>query len=158
LKGFGFQLVVGLLLTMGVIFGMGSRSVDQFIGFVWPALFFVALGLATDARKSGNRRARNSGTVLYVACTAVVTFFIFIGVERYYLVNGQGYPSFLAKDLELKEGESALQLRESECKNELISSFRKAKDLWVIRCGFDWYSGSTFISRTEPFPKQESVE
>lgn len=158
MKGFGFQLAVGLMLTMGVIFGLGSRSVDQFIGFVWPALFFTVLGVATDARRSANRRIRHSGTALYVACTAVVTAFIFVPVERYYLVNAQGYPSILAKRLDLKQGESALLLREGECKNEMISSFRKAKDLWVVRCGFDWFTGSTYITHSEPFPKKESVE
>jgi hypothetical protein len=158
LKGLGFQLAVGFWLSMGVIFGLGSRSVDEFIGFVWPALFLTALGVAMDARKSESRRVRHSGTALYVACTAVVTAFIFIAVERYYLVDAQGYPSILAKPLDLKQGESALRLREGECKNDVIYSFRKAKDIWIVRCGFDWFTGSTYITHSDPFPQKESVK
>ncbi|NKA72536.1 hypothetical protein GO285_01413 [Ralstonia solanacearum] len=70
--------------------------------------------------------------------------------ERLYLVNGAHYPSFLAKDVGTVDMDGLRRLRASECGSEPVEVYAKA-DYWLLRCGFAYVPGNTFISHTDPF-------
>lgn len=70
--------------------------------------------------------------------------------ERLYLVNGAQYPRFLAKDVAAVPFDDLDGLRVLSCNGELLEVYPKA-NYWVLRCGFAYFEGHTFISHTDPF-------
>ena len=69
-------------------------------------------------------------------------------MERYYLVHGQHYPTWLATaTLELVDDERLKQLRSSECINTTFEVFYKPA-VTVVRCGqvMYWPTTKTFVA------------
>lgn len=76
-------------------------------------------------------------------------FGLFSVGERLYLINGTQYPRFMAKDLGVVESADLEQLRVSACNGDRLTVYRKT-DFWVLRCGYDYFRGHTFITHTDP--------
>ncbi|MBA9846847.1 hypothetical protein DEE89_12110 [Ralstonia pickettii] len=74
-------------------------------------------------------------------------------LERLYLVNGSSYPSFLAEDAGNLDEVGLAKLRATSCKDESVEVYKK-DDVWVLRCGFAYYQGHTYISHTDPMGVQ----
>ncbi|CAJ0788010.1 hypothetical protein LMG19083_01661 [Ralstonia psammae] len=72
------------------------------------------------------------------------------GAERLYLVKGKQYPRFMAKDLGAVEFEGLERLRVSACNGDPLEVYPKT-DFWVLRCGYNYFQGHTFISHADPF-------
>ncbi|CAJ0809564.1 hypothetical protein LMG19083_04964 [Ralstonia psammae] len=53
------------------------------------------------------------------------------------------------KDLGAVEFEGLERLRVSECNGELLEVDPKT-EFWVLRCGYDYFQGHTFISHADP--------
>jgi hypothetical protein len=70
--------------------------------------------------------------------------------ERVYLVNASSYPRFLATDLGSVDAARIEELRKTACKDEPIEVYAK-NGFWVLRCGFAYYQGHTYISHSDPF-------
>ncbi|WP_247394667.1 hypothetical protein [Ralstonia pseudosolanacearum] len=70
--------------------------------------------------------------------------------ERLYLVNGAQYPRFLAKDVGAVRFDDLDGLRVLSCNGEPLEVYAKT-DYWVLRCGFAYFEGHTFISHADPF-------
>lgn len=74
---------------------------------------------------------------------------LLVTAERLVLVNSQTYPRFLATDLGNGGIARVHALGKSACKDNLIEIYPK-KDVWIVRCGFTYYPGRTYLSRTDP--------
>lgn len=78
MKGFWFQLNIGLFLSLGVGFGLLQRNWSTFWGFFWVALFIAVLYLVSYMSDSRHRLSRLIGkSMLWVyatifACAAVL--------------------------------------------------------------------------------------
>jgi hypothetical protein len=70
--------------------------------------------------------------------------------ERVYLVNAASYPRFLATDLGNVDAARITELRKTACKDDPIEVYPK-NGFWVLRCGFAYYQGHTYISHSDPF-------
>lgn len=147
-----YQIVIGWLLTMGVMSAIDSRSIDRFTDMLWPALFFVALGLSGQAKRSQSHNAKKAGWIGYAFCTAIATFVIFNVVERVHLLHGDRYPTFLAKRLD--EGRSIVSLQENECKGLLLMTIKQPGNNWILRCGDFWYRSHTFVTTVNPLAQE----
>lgn len=79
-------------------------------------------------------------------------FGIALTAERVILVNGTSYPRALADDAGSVDLAELQRLRTTTCKDEPIEVFPK-NGYWILRCGFSYYQGHTFVSRTDPFGK-----
>lgn len=166
LKNQTAQIVIGLWFAMAAFLGTMARSWETFIAFLSVAAFFGGLGFA-GVFISGElfKRSGLKGRFWTFADTAVravgyaylALFFIAIaasllaGIERLYLVNGDSYPRFLAKNLGTADMHTIDALRAKECKNTGIDVYEKAGNVWVIRCGFSWLDGKTYISNADPY-------
>lgn len=75
---------------------------------------------------------------------------LFTVAERLYLVNGTQYPRFLARDVGVVRFEDLDELRVASCNGEPVEVYRKT-GYWVLRCGFAYSEGHTFISHADPF-------
>lgn len=71
--------------------------------------------------------------------------------ERVYLVNAASYSRFLATDLGNVDAARISELHRTECKDDPIDVYKK-DGYWVLRCGFAYYQGHTYISHTDPYP------
>lgn len=69
--------------------------------------------------------------------------------ERVYLVNAPSYPRFLATDLGDVDSARIVELRKTACRDDPIEVYAK-NGYWVLRCGFAYYQGHTYISHSDP--------
>lgn len=151
MKGPLFQLSIGGLLGFAVLAGIEGRSWGVFFGFALIALYFFAIGASRQAARSTRRPVRIAGNVVASACALLFLGMILMTVERLYLVNGSSYPRILAHDLGAANYSTLENLRLNQCKGDGMEIYGKRNDLWVIRCGFSWYEGHTYISTTNPY-------
>lgn len=151
MKGPMFQLGIGIWFSMAAIAGIESRSWGAFSGPFVIGVFFLAIGLASDARRSQRRPLRVAGAIVMVACALIFLGALLNSAERVYLVNGSSYPSFLGRDLGAADYKTLDRLHENQCKGDGMEIYGKADGKWVIRCGFLWLDGHTFISSTNPY-------
>ncbi|HCM7206548.1 TPA: hypothetical protein N3202_004481 [Salmonella enterica subsp. enterica serovar Typhimurium str. D23580] len=86
-------------------------------------------------------------TALLVAFAAAA---VLVTAERVYLVNAPSYPRFLATDLGNVGAARVAELRKTACKDDPIEVYAK-NGFWVLRCGFAYYQGHTYISHSDPF-------
>jgi hypothetical protein len=77
-------------------------------------------------------------------------------VERLYLVNGESYPRFLGQGLGDVDFQVVTDLRDQYGSLDIYQKRAGEKDIWVIRAGFGWLDGRTFISDTNPVPGNTS--
>lgn len=75
---------------------------------------------------------------------------LFSVADRLYLVNGEQYPRFMAEDVGAVEFDDLNRLQVSPCNGDPLEVYPK-KDFWVLRCGYDYFHGHTFISHANPF-------
>lgn len=151
MKGPIFQIGIGLWFSLAVMAGIESRSWGAFLAPFYIGLFFVALGLASDARRSGRRPWQVAGNVVIAGCGLLFVGSLMNTAERLYLVNGQSYPRLLARDVGAADKATLDNLHRNQCKGELMEIYGKKGGLWVIRCGFSWVGGHTFVSDTNPY-------
>lgn len=88
-----------------------------------------------------------AGTTILIAIAMVLG--VLATLERVYLVNGSSYPRFLAEDASNVDEAGLAKLRATTCKDDAIEIFEKG-ETWVLRCGFAYYQGHTYISHTDP--------
>lgn len=81
---------------------------------------------------------------------ALLVVGLLVTAERLCLVNARIYPHFLATDLGNVDTARLQELRKSSCKDDSIEVYPK-RGVWVLRCGFAYYDGHTYISHTDPF-------
>jgi hypothetical protein len=74
-------------------------------------------------------------------------------LERVYLVNGSSYPRLLAEDVGNVDEAGLAKMRATTCKDEPVEVYKK-DEIWVLRCGFAYYQGHTYISHTDPMGSQ----
>ncbi|MBK3865187.1 hypothetical protein G3A40_36135 [Paraburkholderia aspalathi] len=151
MKGPVFQIGIGIWFSLAATAGIEGRSWGAFFGPFVIGIFFLALGLAGDARRSERRPMRNAGTIVTIACAVIFVGAILNAGERLYLVNGGSYPRLLAHDLGAADYKTLDRLHGSQCKGESMEIYGKSNSQWVIRCGFSWVDGHTFISTTNPY-------
>jgi len=90
---------------------------------------------------------RTLKTVLFAA---LLVGGLSVTAERVWLVNAPVYPRFLATDLGNVDAAHLEELRKSACKHDGIEVYPK-RGVWILRCGFAYYDGHTYISHTDPF-------
>lgn len=146
-----FQLGVGILIGMAVAAGIEGHSWGSFFAFASIAAFYFAVGAARQATRSTRQAVRIAGNSVLIACGLLFIGGALSAVERLYLVNGSSYPRFLARDLGAASYATLDKLHAGECKGQMMEIYGKADDEWVIRCGFNWYEGHTYISSTDPY-------
>jgi len=154
MKSVGMQVGIGLWLAIAVFLGLVQRSWDTFFGFAGVALFFAGVALAGVAIKSKRKPVRVLGALGVIAFVAVIVGLLLSGAERLYLVNGSHYPSFMASDLGAVDSKRMDEIRATSCPNAPLEIFEKGNAqnrYWVIRCGFAYYEGHTYISHTHPY-------
>ncbi|MDN7664056.1 hypothetical protein [Burkholderia cenocepacia] len=151
MKRFWFQLTIGGWLGMGAFAGIVGRSWGSFGVFAAIAAYFFAIGAGREAGRSTRPPVRIAGNVVWAACALLFVGAALLAVERLYLVNGGSYPSFLAHDLGAASYSTLEKLRLNECKGEGMEVYRKGDDRYVIRCGFSWIEGHTYISTANPY-------
>lgn len=81
--------------------------------------------------------------------TVLILVGLFLTAERVYLVNGATYPPILAEDLGNIDAKNLEYLHRTYCAEEPMEIYRK-RDFWVVRCGFTYLQGRTFISHIDP--------
>ncbi|EMP3151668.1 hypothetical protein WDX82_005125 [Salmonella enterica] len=166
LKNQTAQISIGLWLAMAAFFGTMTRSWETFGAFLAVAVFFGGLGFAGvfisgELFKRSGLKGRfwtfTDKAVRALGYAYLAFFFIGIaaalvgGLERLYLVNGDSYPRFLAKNLGTADMHTIDALRAKECKGESIDVYEKTGNVWVIRCGFSWIDGKTYVSNADPY-------
>jgi hypothetical protein len=87
----------------------------------------------------------------YAKLLLLVGVFLAVGftVERLVLVNAASYPQALAQDLGSVDRAGLKHLRATACKDDPIEVIPK-DGVWILRCGFLYYQGATFLSHTDP--------
>lgn len=151
LKGPLNQLGVGISLGLAVSAGIEGRSWGAFFGIASIAAFFFAISAGVQASRSNREAIRVAGKSVLIACTLLFIGIVLSEIERLYLVNGTTYPRVLARDLGAANYATLDKLRADQCKGQTMEIYSKADNLWVIRCGFGWYEGHTYISSTDPY-------
>jgi hypothetical protein len=146
-----FQLSIGAWLGLGAVAGIEGRSWGSFGAFALVAAYFFAIGASRQAGRSTRPPVRIAGNVVWVACALLFVGLILSTVERLYLVNGSSYPRFLAHDLGAANYSTLENLRLNQCKGQGMEIYGKRDNLWVIRCGFTWMEGHTYVSTTNPY-------
>lgn len=148
------QLCLGLWLAMGVALGIIGRSWENFFGLACVAVFFGIGFWASAARKAKRESGAKSGladtvSILYVlSLSCVVVASLLFTLERVYLVNGDGYPKFLASgDLGSVEETGLFGAADAVCRNGVMSEiYIKPNNRALIRCGMFWYQGKTYTA------------
>ncbi|MGQ6550941.1 hypothetical protein ACUNEV_25905 [Serratia sp. IR-2025] len=142
MKGFWFQINIGMFLSLGVGFGLLQRNWSTFLGFFYVALFIAVLYLVSHLSTSRNRFSRAFGKIMlwvyaaFFACVALLT------VERLWLINGDSCPSFMGtvyQKFDIPTYEAI-----PDCSKGGGDWFEKS-DKTVIRCGSNWLTGTTII-------------
>lgn len=95
------------------------------------------------------RRNENMVAMRIALFAVALTAALLIGAERLVLVNAPTYPRFLATDLGDGGIERVQALRKSVCKDDSVEIYPK-KEAWIVRCGFAYYPGHTYLSHTDP--------
>lgn len=135
-----FGAAVGSVLSCAIAAGIMGRSWDSFFITLATGAFVIFIGAMLVA---GGVRAT-------IACVILVGFVLALA-ERLYLVNGDSYPPMLARDLGTADMKTLEMLRAKECRGEVIEVYEKTNYTWVIRCGFSWVGGHTYISNADPY-------
>lgn len=151
LKGPLWQISIGLWLGMAVFLGIVGRSWQAFAGYLAFAAFFIGAGLAAEAARSQRKPLRILGKIGCIAAALVIVGAVLNTAERLYLVNADSYPRFLARNLGTADMHTIDRLRANECKDHPVEVFEKKNYTWVMRCGFSWIDGHTYISNADPF-------
>ncbi len=151
IKGFGTQFAIGTWLSLAVCMGIMSRSWSSFWTLAAIGGFFAAGSLAGAATKSPRKPLRVLGRIGLCAFLLVMVGALLNTAERVYLVNADSYPRFLARNLGTADMHTLERLHAKECKGMGIQVYEKTNYTWVIRCGFDWFGGHTYISNADPY-------
>lgn len=155
LKGPILQLGIGLCLGIAVFLGIVGRSWEAFAGYLAFGSFFIGAVLAGEAAQSERKLLRILGKIGCITVGVVIIGTLLNTAERFYLVSAYSYPRFLARN----QGEADIytieQLRANECKGQSVEVFQKKNYTWVLRCGFSWINGHTYISNADPFRKHK---
>lgn len=146
-----WQVVIGMWLAMAAYIGITARSWNAFLSFVYVAAFFTAWGGANALARSGHKALRVVGFAGRCAFSLVILGVLALGIEQLYLVNGESYPRFMAKNIGTADMHTLDRLQETTCEGRMVRVYPKANYTWVIRCGDDWFSGHTFISNADPY-------
>ncbi len=136
---------------MGVTAGIEGRSWSAFFGPASIGLFLAVLALSIGAMGSKHSGLRVTGLFVSLACLVVFAGAILNVGERLYLVNGKTYPHFLARNIGAASHATLDRLQLADCKGTGMEIYGKADHEWVIRCGFSWFGGHTYLSSTDPF-------
>ncbi|WP_322075481.1 hypothetical protein [Burkholderia cenocepacia] len=153
-RSFVFQFGIGMILSFGVMSAMESRSWSGFLGAGAVALFFVVFASGRAALDAKKKSVNVAGLVVCASCLLVIVGLLLNGVERIYLVNGDSYPRFLARDAGALNYEGLDRLHKTQCQHEFMEVYQKS-DFWVIRCGMMYLQGHTFVSSTNPYAELE---
>lgn len=146
------QINLGALLGCAAFLGILQRSWESFFSVAGIAAFFASGLLAAQMVGSPRRPLHVIGAVGCVAFCAVFIGWILITAERFYLVNGSSYPTFLATDVGHVDSKQVEALRVGEqCHDQVLEIYEKT-DFWILRCGYSYFDGHTFISHgAHPF-------
>ncbi|CAH2782572.1 MAG: hypothetical protein PPHEINF_2009 [uncultured Paraburkholderia sp.] len=146
-----FQLSIGGLLGLGAISGIEARSWGSFLSMALIALYLFAFAASRQAARASRRPVRIAGNTATAVCAALLVGMFLLVAERVYLVNGSSYPRWFAHDLGAANYSDLDRLQGTECKGEGMEIYGKHDNRWVIRCGFSWIDGRTYISSTNPY-------
>lgn len=151
MKGPLWQISIGLWLSMAIALGIMGRSLSTFGWILAIGAFFVGGGLAGEAARSERKPLRMFGKIASVFFALIIVGAVLNTLERVYLVNAETYPRFLARDMGAADMKAIDMLRAKECKGEPVEIYPKQDETWVMRCGFSWFNGHTYISSVDPF-------
>lgn len=120
--------------------------------FVPPLLLLCAMaGLAFGPDLCARRgRLRTLGAIGVGLGVAALLLAALVAQERLLLVHGRTYPHWLARDLGTLDAAALDRLRQTDCHRHRLEMFEKDDGAWVLRCGFTWLEGRTFLST--PYP------
>lgn len=151
MKGFWFQINIGLFLSLGVGSGLLQRNWSTFWDFFYVAQFFAILYLACSLSPSQNRYIRAISKSMIWAYAAFFACAAVLAAERLWLINGDSYPSFMGtfyQKFDIPTYEAI-----PDCSEGGGDWFEKS-DKTVIRCGSNWLTGTTIILN-QPSPEMK---
>lgn len=142
------SLAMGALCAMGATFAVLSASVDGLSAFVLLAAFLALPGMARDLLASGGQRERRLGKAVLAAFFVVVALGVAAVAERLYFTNADTYPSWAATQLDGGwDAPHNRQLVLKACEGRGgVMVIQKDEGHVVMRCGFSWAPGNTFIA------------
>lgn len=142
------SLAMGALCAMGATFAVFSASMDGLSGFVLLAGFLALPGMARDLLVSGEQRGRRIGKALLAVFFVVVVLGVAAVAERLYFTNADTYPSWAATQLDGGwDDPRNRQLVLKACEGRGgVMVIQKDEGHMVMRCGFSWAPGNTFIA------------
>lgn len=140
--------MAGTLCAMGATFAVLSASIDVFVSFAVMAGFLALPSLGRDLLASGGRIARPLGRAALALFFLGVLFGVMAVSERLYLINGSSYPNWLATELSGSWNTVQNQdvVRKSCHGRGGVEVLNKADGRAVLRCGFSWAPGNTFVA------------
>jgi hypothetical protein len=108
---------------------------------------YIALGvLSGDALSVKAKYVRQVGLLGLVIFTTIALGGISLLAERSYLVNGATYARWLASGIVADTSmDTVIKLRKSQCQAEPIEVIDKPDGSQVLRCGWTWISGKTYL-------------
>ncbi|MDN7527679.1 hypothetical protein [Burkholderia orbicola] len=146
-----FQLSIGGLLGLGAVSAIEARSWGSFLSAALMAFYLFAFAASRQAAKASKPPIRLAGNIITALCVVLLLGTFLLVAERVYLVNGSSYPRWLARDIGAANYAELDRLHGTECKGESMEIYGKRSSQWVIRCGFTWMGGRTYISSTNPY-------
>lgn len=140
------QFALGGWLGMALFSAIMQRSLSAGAGFVVIGVFFSVPLLANRGLLPTGKIVRwlaHSGRLLFVLTLLTV---LLMGVERAYLLRASTYPAWLATErLASLDRAGAMTLRTERCGQNAPFEIIGKKNVTVLRCGFNWFTGHTFL-------------
>lgn len=141
------QVILGLILSMATALGIHSQSMETAVSVLIVGCFIMAptfLGRGMASARPNVRRAAGIGGALW---GAALIFGLVAMAERFYYVNGDSYPRWLAAG-EVTAGETLQSFRSGRCEGKSPVEIKQMADgTFLLRCGLIWPDSKTYIAQ-----------